>query len=110
MNNLTQPLKDLTLDQAQYLHKAASKGNLSEVTAHLKNIPVDTRDQHNRTPLMCAAGYTHVEVVRLLLQNGANPNTQDKYSSTVLGYAIDNLNPLERMQVATITNMFIEYK
>ena len=50
------------------------------------------------TPLAWAARYGQVEVVRLLLDKGANVNTRDKHKSTPLQNAVQSGN-LETMRL-----------
>ena len=46
--------------------------------------------QTPRTPLMMQASYHRLDVVRLLLQQGANPNAKDAKGNTAVSYAADS--------------------
>jgi uncharacterized protein len=59
-----------------------------------RGIHVDARDSRGRTPLMWAAAYSddrhgslterHLEIARLLLERGADPNVRNRYGLTAL--------------------------
>ena len=46
----------------------------------------------NTTALMTSAYHGHFEIVRLLLQNGAEVQAEDMQKSTALGYAFGGRN------------------
>ena len=45
-----------------------------------KGIDINIQEQDNRTPLLRAAQFNQIANVRVLLENGANPNIPSKYS------------------------------
>lgn len=52
--------------------------------------PIDSKDKHGQTALMLAAMKGHTEVVRLLVQNGADLNVTAKYNLSALMLAVIN--------------------
>ncbi len=70
----------------------AGLGNLVLVQRHLDN-GVDVNAKHSedgKTALIKAAENGHLEVVRILINNGANINTQDINFNTALSFALEN--------------------
>jgi hypothetical protein len=62
------------------LLEAVRKGDLAAVKAALDaGIPVDTPFRYDRTALSFAAGRDNVEIVKLLLDRGADPNKKDTF-------------------------------
>ncbi len=60
------------------LFAAIEFNDLSEVQRLLKGgADLQQRAANGHTPLMCAAGLGHTEILDLLLQNGADPETSD---------------------------------
>src|SRR5215207_2783776 len=73
---------------AAYLD-AVRKGDVAGVEQALAaGVAVDAPFRYNRTALSFAADRGHVEVVRVLLAKGANPEATDSfYNQTALGWA-----------------------
>jgi ankyrin repeat protein len=75
------------------LHHCAENGFTSSVKRLLsiRNINVNVKDDvYGWTPLHEAAWKGHVEIIRLLLQNGAEVNAKNNYGYTPLHYAACN--------------------
>ncbi len=75
---------------ANDLFKAARKGRLSEVeniVLYSARDVVDSRDGFGRTALMVAARYGELEIVRFLINNGADVNYEDNDGWTALKFA-----------------------
>jgi len=69
--------------------------NLSEYGINIikNNInPIDKQNIHGFTALMVAAKNGHIEIVKILLQSGANPNITDNSNKTAYMYALDTNN------------------
>jgi hypothetical protein len=72
------------------LHHCVRKGLTSSVKRLLsiRNINVNVKNDWNgSTPLHWAAWNGHIEIVRLLLQNGAEVNAKDRWDRTPLHFA-----------------------
>jgi hypothetical protein len=71
------------------LHHCAEKGLTTSVKRLLsiRNINVNVKDVNKDTPLHDAAYYGHIEITRLLLQNGAELNVRNNHGWTPLHYA-----------------------
>lgn len=78
----------------QSLYELALAGDLKAVTEFLDLNPStnleeldEFQDETSRTPLMAAAMRGHMQVVEVLLQRKANPNTKNAEGATALSYA-----------------------
>jgi hypothetical protein len=71
------------------LHHCAINGLTTSVKRLLsiRNINVNVKDVYGETPLHWAAKNGHVEIARVLLQNGAEVNVRNNYGNTPLHYA-----------------------
>lgn len=73
------------LHQATQLIQAAAAGDVAEVQFWLESTTqttsslLDAGDYDHRTALHLAAAEGHAEIVKLLLQAGANPNVEDRW-------------------------------
>jgi ankyrin repeat protein len=75
------------------LHHCAENGFTTSVKRLLsiRNINVNVKDdEYGATPLHCAAYNGHVEIARLLVQNGADVNAKNNDGSTPLYWAAEN--------------------
>lgn len=86
------------------LHLAAERGNVNVVQYFLEGegFNIEARTQFGDTPLHAAVATEHVDVVRLLLQRGANPNAINLGRLTPLHLAA-------RGDSAEIVNLLIQY-
>merc|ERR1719199_1333487 len=70
------------------LHEAAKNGDLKAVNEYLnKKQPLDAQDHKGITPLGYAIGSNRIAVVKLLLDNRANPFAVDSNGNSGLHYA-----------------------
>eukprot|EP00733_Pompholyxophrys_punicea_P000858 Pompholyxophrys_punicea_v1_NODE_330_length_2237_cov_5.916132.p1 type:complete len:252 gc:universal NODE_330_length_2237_cov_5.916132:1541-786(-) len=93
------------------LHHASFHGHaeMVELLLSQKDIAVDAEDNENMTPLHEAArcerwhsiedGYGHVEIVKLLLAKGANPNAQNDNGSTPLHFVSYGLGTEQKIDI-----------
>lgn len=72
------------------LNLAASAGQLEVVKYLVKEAKADpnSRDDHGCTPLLWAARYNRIAVMRVLIAGGANVNAIDNYGCTALAWAL----------------------
>jgi hypothetical protein len=67
-------------DDAEDLFEAARTGNAAGVKALIaKGVDVNAKWRYDTTALMMAARRGHTDVVKLLLDSGANPNVKDSF-------------------------------
>lgn len=73
------------------LFRAVRAGDAAAVKALLdQGVPVDAKARYDRTPLSFAADRGNVEIVRMLLEKGADVNAKDTfYGGTALTWAAD---------------------
>ncbi len=66
------------------IHQAAQKGDLDKAKMLLENDPqlVNARDEADRTPLHWAARGVHLEMLKLLIEKGADVNARDRFTIT----------------------------
>ena len=78
---------------------ATRKGDASKVVEMVEaGMPVDIAGGDSRTALITAALFNRTEVVRCLLDKGANVNKQDRLGGTALHWAShDNYTDVMRM-------------
>lgn len=77
-------------DPGDELRRAASAGDLAKVKALLDaGADVNAGNRYGATALAFACDKGHTEVVKLLLEKGANPNSKDTfYNSTPINWAV----------------------
>jgi len=83
-------------NRRQAFIEAVHEGLLTEVKAYLE-IGIDVNDVNIRssmgqTPLMFAARKGHPEIVRILIEHGADSQARDKHNKTALSYAFISAN------------------
>lgn len=84
VQNKMQKIQDTPLN----LHESAKAGDLKAVNEYLaKKQPLDTQDHRGITPLGYAVGANRIAVVKLLLDNRANPFSVDSNGNSGLHYA-----------------------
>jgi ankyrin repeat protein len=93
-------------DAPHPLSVVAKFGDVSDVKKVFENNPeaINTQDDEGMTPLACAIVQEQMNVVRFLLDTGADPNIPDKNGDTPLGLAASrnktNGTPLCEMLLA----------
>lgn len=82
-----------TYDGVKPFSAAIVKGDVEAVKKFIE-YGVDVNEKSNgMSPLMIAARYNKVEIIKILLANGANPNSKDEKGFTALKYAqLSNAN------------------
>jgi len=71
------------------IHEAIALDEYATTLSFLKNgADVNARNDSGETLLHIAVQYGHIEMVRLLLEQGANVSATDNYSSHALSYAL----------------------
>ncbi|MFC1725192.1 ankyrin repeat domain-containing protein [candidate division KSB1 bacterium] len=77
---------------AQNIHQAADTGDFNSVKKLLENDPelINSRDESKATPLYYAAWRGHLDIVKLLIDKGANVNIRQQYGFTPIGRAISS--------------------
>lgn len=87
------------------LHYAATKGNIAIMRLLLQeNAYIDAESPNGTTPLMMAAYYAPPNAVKLLLEEGADPNLRNQGNASALDLALT----AERHQSALYIRAFIE--
>ncbi|KAL1853774.1 hypothetical protein Plec18170_005166 [Paecilomyces lecythidis] len=72
------------------IHYAAYCGMVGYFLSLLQSLDPDSKDEHDRTPLLWAAEKGHEAVVKLLLSGGADANSRDNRGRTPLFQAAKN--------------------
>ncbi|MBE6632774.1 MAG: hypothetical protein E7620_00360 [Ruminococcaceae bacterium] len=80
-----------TYDFAGLLNEMLRDVASMEILFQMYSIDVDQYRWYSDTILICAVQRTHadIRIVRLLLENGAQPDVQDKYGKTAYDYAVE---------------------
>ena len=74
------------------IHQASIERNLAKVKELVTADPqlVNCKDERGRTPLMWACGRDQLEIVKFLVENGADVNSLDRMGLSALYYSILN--------------------
>lgn len=87
------------------LHYAATKGNIAVMRLLLQeNAYIDAESNNGTTPLMMAAYYAPPLAVKLLLEEGADPNLRNQGQASALDLALT----ADRQQSALYIRAFVE--
>ena len=69
---------------SNFFHIACQNGHINIVNKSLEtNYSIDKKDKYNNTPLYYACSFQHVEIVKMLLAKGADPNEFVEDENTV---------------------------
>nr|CAB3221808.1 ankyrin giant isoform [Phallusia mammillata] len=84
---------------AQQLLRASAKGDLQKVVALIQNGATLAVNKHGRTPLHIASHRGFLDIVRVLLQYGCDPDLQDDNGDTPLHRAVNggHVNVVQRL-------------
>lgn len=77
----------VTMYEVTPLCNAIVKGDLATVKKFIEYGSDVNESMNGTTPLMLAARYNKVEIIKLLLENGAKLDTKDERGYTALKYA-----------------------
>ncbi len=95
------------------IHLYAEQGNIAKVQQEIADgVDINSPDEdESRTPLMFAVSSPHatIDMVRLLLENGADINAVEPYQNTVLGLAVQSGN-LQKIQFLLDAGADINYQ
>ncbi|MFN3754651.1 ankyrin repeat domain-containing protein [Flavobacterium sp.] len=78
---------EVTIYDVTPLCNAIVKGDLATVKKFIEYGSDVNESKNGTTPLMLAARYNKVEIIKLLLENGAKLDTKDERGYTALKYA-----------------------
>jgi len=85
-------------------HMTAAMGDMRGVDSFLaKGVAVDTRDEHGWTPLFWAIRMGQIEMVKLLIAQGADVNLETKSQETPLRHAVRGVGIVDIVQLL-VTN------
>ena len=79
--------KELIFNTSSPLCNAVIKGDMETVKKFVEYGSDVNENINGVTPLMLAARYNRVEIIKYLLDNGANLNALDQYGHSALYYA-----------------------
>lgn len=68
-------------------HLAVCKGDIVAVKKFIEYGVNINKKVNNMTPLMLAARFNHTEIIKILLENGANKSIENSHGFTALDYA-----------------------
>ncbi|UWY27303.1 ankyrin repeat domain-containing protein [Flavobacterium sp. TR2] len=78
---------EILFDFASPLHAAVCNGDIETVKKSIEYGADVNKIVRNMTPLMLAARFNNVEIVKILLANGAKPSIENAHGLTALDYA-----------------------
>ena len=93
-----------------FIHLCASNRNIDLLNYLIKKKDVDinikNNDGNEETALMYASMYSTkglpIEIIKILLDNNADPNLQNRFGETALMYAIESSNMVSSNRISTI--------
>ncbi|KAF2508272.1 ankyrin repeat domain-containing protein [Flavobacterium foetidum] len=86
-SSAVKPQTEITNFFSSPLHVAVSKGDI-EVVKKFIAYGADVNEQsEDMTPLMIAARYNKVDIIKVLIENGARPSDKNEKGFTALKYA-----------------------
>ena len=77
----------IAVENAGLLFQAVRNNDLAFLETHLNKTNVDSRDDHDATPLMLAALVGSPQALRILLDRGADVNARNSFEATALIWA-----------------------
>ncbi len=78
---------EIPIDLASPLHEAVCNGDIENVKKSIEYGADVNKIVRNMTPLMLAARFNKVEIVKILLANGAKPSIENGHGLRALDYA-----------------------
>jgi len=78
---------EIPFDLSSPLHLAVCNGDVETVKKSIEYGADVNKIVRNMTPLMLAARYNHVEIVKILLASGAKPSIENAHGLRALDYA-----------------------
>lgn len=95
----------IAIDDAKSLVSAIIAGDEEKIPELLKTYDIERKDEDGLTPLILAARYRNENVVRLLLEKGANPGAKDFEGRTTLHWLS---TPLPEASEVTISETLVD--
>ena len=90
----SQAQETIGIDVKELIYSAAMSGDLETLQRVVqRGTPIDAIDKKGETALMRAANKNHMNIVRWLLDRGADVNRKDVYGEYPLSYAAMGCHP-----------------
>ena len=78
-----------------YFLEAVLNNNIYDVSKYISKVDINTMYEDNETALSLAASYGYFDIVKTLIEAGADVNIQNRYGNTALmlaaSYGFDNV-------------------
>ncbi len=96
MSSTSQPRRDISIKQKEYLLNSIKFNRYNEVESFIRKFNPKLNfwinyNFHNLTPLLVACQYWNYKIIKLLLDNGANPNYTSESGYNPIMVTIDNI-------------------